>query len=328
MAARVGVCYGMLGNLPSPREVVELLKRHNIGKVRIFEAHHEALRALENTGIEVIVGLRNEELEKIAGNQAAANGWVKDNVGAFYPAANIKYISVGNEVLHYGNEKYVSYLVPAIRNIQTAVRNANLHKDIRVSTTHASSVLGNSYPPSQGEFRNDLKSTLRPLLNLLAENGSPFMANVYPYFSYAGNKAHISLDYALFKPSAPVVHDEGREYRNLFDAMVDALIAACERAGHPDLPLLVTESGWPSAGDDHDYEARAVTVDNAKVYNNNLIRHVSSNQGTPRRPGKPIHTYVFSLFNENLKPGPEIERHFGLFYPNKNPVYPVNFTPY
>ncbi|GLJ18461.1 hypothetical protein SUGI_0327360 [Cryptomeria japonica] len=260
----------------------------------------------KNTGIEVIVGVRNEELEKIAGNQAAANGWVKDNVGAFYPAANIKYISVGNEVLHYGNEKYVSYLVPAMRNIQTVVRNANLHKDIRVSTTHASSVLGNSYPPSQGEFRNDVKSTLRPLLNLLAENGSPFMSNVYPYFSYAGNKAHISLDYALFKPSAPVVHDEGREYRNLFDAMVDALIAAY----------------------DHDHEARAATVDNARVYNNNLIRHVSSNQGTPRTPGKPIHTYVFSLFNENLKPGPAIERHFGLFYPNKNPVYAVNFTPY
>ncbi|GLJ18464.1 hypothetical protein SUGI_0327390 [Cryptomeria japonica] len=78
-------------------------------------------------GIEVIVGARNEELEKIAGNQAAANGWVKDNFGAFYPAGNIKYILVGKEVLHYGNEKYVSYLVPAMRNIQTAVRNANLH---------------------------------------------------------------------------------------------------------------------------------------------------------------------------------------------------------
>lgn len=317
------MCYGTLGNVPSPREVVELLKRHNIGKVRIFEAHHEALRVLENTGIEIIVGVRNEELQKISSNQAAANGWVKDNVGAFYPAANIKYISVGNEVLHYGNEKYVSHLLPAMRNIQTAVRNANLHKDIKVSTTNASSVLGSSYPPSQGEFRNDLKSTLRPLLSFLAENGSPFMANVYPYFSYADNQAQISLDYALFKPSAPVVHDGGLEYRNLFDAMVDSLIAALERAGHPELPLLVTESGWPSAGDDG-----AATVDNARVYNNNLIRHVSSNQGTPRRPGKPIHTYIFSLFNENLKSGPDVERHFGLFYPNETPVYPVNFTPY
>lgn len=323
MAGRVGVCYGMLGsNLPSPREVVEMLKRYNIGKVRIFQAHHEALRALANTGIEVIVGVGNEELEKIAGNQAAANGWVNDNVRAFYPAANIKYISVGNEVLHYGNEKYVSYLVPAMRNIQTAVRSANLHKNIKVSTTHASSVLSNSYPPSQGDFRNDLKNTLRPLLSFLAENGSPFMANVYPYFSYVGNKAQISLDYALFKSSAPVVHDGGREYRNLFDAMVDSLIAACERAGHPDIAVVITESGWPSAGDDG-----AATVENARVYNNNLVRHVLSNQGTPRRPGKPIQTYIFAMFNENLKAGPEIERHFGLFYPNKNPVYPVNFTP-
>ena len=335
MPRAVGVCYGTSGNVPNPREVVELLKRHNIGKVRILEADDhdrvEALRALEKTGIEeVIVGLRNEELEKVASNQAAANGWVRDNVGAFYPAANIKYISVGNEVLHHGNQKYVSHLLPAIRNIQTALRKANLDKDIKVSTTQAaSSVLAgagdSNYDPrpSQGEFRNDLKSTLRPLLRFLADNGSPFMVNVYPYFTYAGNRDQISLDYALFNPSAPVVHDGGLQYRNLFDATVDSVIAALEREGHPRLPLLITESGWPSAGDDG-----VATVDNARAYNNNLIRHVSSNQGTPRRPGNPIHAYIFSLFNHNTASGPDVQRHFGLFYPNKTPVYPVHFTPY
>ncbi|GLJ18447.1 hypothetical protein SUGI_0327220 [Cryptomeria japonica] len=172
----------MLGNLPSPREMVELLKRHNIGKVRIFEAHHEALRALENTGIEV-----TEELEKIAGNQRVGEGqrW--------------RLLPGGQHQIHFSGKR----------------------------------------------------------------------------------------------------DDKGVNH-----------------------PRLITESGWPSAGDDNDHEARAATVDNA------LIRHVSSNQGTPRRPGKPIDAYVFSLFKKNLKPGPEIERHFGLFYPNKNPVYPVNFTPY
>ncbi|GLJ21857.1 hypothetical protein SUGI_0408700 [Cryptomeria japonica] len=322
MAARVGVCYGMSGNLPNPWEVVEMLKQHNIGKVRIFQAHHEALRALANTGIEVIVGVGNDELQIIASNQAAANGWVNDNVRAFYPATNIKYISVGNEVLHYGNERFVSFLLPAMRNIQTAVRAANLQNNVKVSTTHASSVLGNSFPPSGGEFRNDLKNTLRPLLGFLAENGGPFLANVYPYFSYVGNKAQISLDYALFKSSGPVVNDEGRQYWSLFDALVDSLIAACEREGHGEIEVVITESGWPSAGDDG-----AATVENARAYNNNLVRHVLSKEGTPRRPGRSIDTYIFAMFNENMKDGPEIERHFGLFYPDKNSVYPVNFTP-
>jgi len=320
---RVGVCYGMVANnLPLPGQVANLIRSRNIGKVRFFQAHHEALRALQNSGgIEVIVGVGNDELQKISSDQAAANGWVNDNIRQFYPATNIKYIAVGNEVLSIENRQHLPYLVPAMRNIQTAVRSANLHNSIKVSTTHATSVLGNSYPPSQGEFTNELKSSMNAVLNFLAENGSPFMANVYPYFSYNYNKAQISLDYALFRSSDPVVNDGGRLYKSLFDALVDSLISAMERSGHPDIPIVITESGWPSAGNE------AATVENAKTYNNNLIKHVLSNAGTPKRPGRHIESYIFALFNENLKGGDETERHFGLFYPDQNPVYPVNFSP-
>jgi len=320
---RVGVCYGMVANnLPLPGQVANLIRSRNIGKVRFFQAHHEALRALQNSGgIEVIVGVGNDELQKISSDQAAANGWVNDNIRQFYPATNIKYIAVGNEVLSIENRQHLPYLVPAMRNIQTAVRSANLHNSIKVSTTHATSVLGNSYPPSHGEFTNELKSSMNAVLNFLAENGSPFMANVYPYFSYNYNKAQISLDYALFRSSDPVVNDGGRLYKSLFDALVDSLISAMERSGHPDIPIVITESGWPSAGNE------AATVENAKTYNNNLIKHVLSNAGTPKRPGRHIESYIFALFNENLKGGDETERHFGLFYPDQNPVYPVNFSP-
>lgn len=320
---RVGVCYGMVANnLPLPGQVANLIRSRNIGKVRFFQAHHEALRALQNSGgIEVIVGVGNDELQKISSDQAAANGWVNDNIRQFYPATNIKYIAVGNEVLSIENRQRLPYLVPAMRNIQTAVRSANLHNSIKVSTTHATSVLGNSYPPSHGEFTNELKSSMGDVLNFLVENGSPFMANVYPYFSYNYNKAQISLDYALFRSSDPVVNDEGRLYKSLFDAQVDSLVSAMEKSGHPDIPIVITESGWPSAG------SEAATVENAKTYTNNLIKHVLSNAGTPKRPGRNIESYIFALFNENLKSGDEPERHFGLFYPDQNPVYSVNFSP-
>lgn len=320
---RVGVCYGMVANnLPLPGQVANLIRSRNIGKVRFFQAHHEALRALQNSGgIEVIVGVGNDELQKISSDQAAANGWVNDNIRQFYPATNIKYIAVGNEVLSIENRQRLPYLVPAMRNIQTAVRSANLHNSIKVSTTHATSVLGNSYPPSHGEFTNELKSSMSDVLNFLVENGSPFMANVYPYFSYNYNKAQISLDYALFRSSDPVVNDEGRLYKSLFDAQVDSLVSAMEKSGHPDIPIVITESGWPSAG------SEAATVENAKTYTNNLIKHVLSNAGTPKRPGRNIESYIFALFNENLKSGDEPERHFGLFYPDQNPVYSVNFSP-
>ncbi|KAK9913527.1 hypothetical protein M0R45_037340 [Rubus argutus] len=43
--------------------------------------------------------------------------------------------------------------------------------------------------------------------------------------------------------------------------------------------------------------------------------------GTPLMPNRKFETYVFSLFNENQKPGPQAEKNWGLFYPNLTPVY-------
>jgi exo-beta-1,3-glucanase (GH17 family) len=103
--------------------------------------------------------------------------------------------------------------------------------------------------------------------------------------------------------------------------MVDTLLSAMEALGYPNVPIVITESGWPSAGAD------VATVENAQAYNNNLIQHVLSNAGTPKRPGTSIETYIFALFNENKKEDPETERNFGIFNPDKSPAYSVNFSP-
>eukprot|EP00253_Pinus_taeda_P021360 PITA_21360 len=315
---KIGVNYGMLGdNLPPADQVVTLLNGHNIGKVKLFDPDGGALNAFANSGIDVIVGVSNSDLQAISSSQDSANGWVNDNIVP-YSSTSIKYIAVGNEVLP--STQYVSYLVPAMNNIQTAIQNANL-QNIKVSTPHAFNVIGNSYPPSKGAFSDDVKDTMSSILKFLSDNGAPFMVNVYPYFSYVGDSNDIHLDYALFQPTATAVTDQDHSYSNLFDAMVDSVFSAMEALGYSNIPLIVTESGWPSAGAD------AATTENAQAYNNNLIQHVLSNAGTPKRPGTNIETYIFALFNEDQKTGDEIERHFGLFNPDQSPAYSVNFSP-
>jgi len=211
-----------------------------------------------------------------------------------------------------------------MQNIYGALQSAGLRDAIKVSSTHAASVLGNSFPPSQGAFDNDILDNMKPLLDFLSQTGSPLMANVYPFFSYLDNPVDISLQYVLFTSPAPAFIDtNGLAYSNLFDATVDALFSAMEALGHADISVVVTETGWPWSGANDDIE----NTDNAMTYNSNLVAHVLSDAGTPKRPGMAMEVYLFDLFNEDLKPGPDFERDFGLFYPTGQKVYNINFAP-
>ncbi|CAL9111225.1 unnamed protein product [Musa textilis] len=311
----IGVCYGRLGNnLPPPGEVVNLYKANKIGSMRIYDPNNEVLQALRGSNIQLVVDVPNENLQSLASDASAAREWVQKNVVAFRPSVSFRYIAVGNEVIPGGLAQYV---LPAMQNVQNAVSSAGLQNQIKVSTSVATTVLGTSYPPSAGAFSSAAQTHMNPIVQFLARNGAPLLLNVYPYFAYKDNRNQISASYALFTSTEVVVRDGQFGYRNLFDAMVDAVYAAMEKVGGSNVAIVVSESGWPSAGD------FAATIDNAKTYNQNLIRHVG--QGTPRRSGRPLETYIFAMFNENQK-NPELEKHFGLFNPNKQPVYPISFA--
>ncbi|XWS08503.1 hypothetical protein CRYUN_Cryun40dG0008100 [Craigia yunnanensis] len=314
--ASVGVCYGMLGNnLPCGCAVIELYKSHNIRRMRIYDPNPVALQALRDSNIEVMLGVPNSDLRSVA-NPSNAQSWVQQNVLSYWPSVRFRYIAVGNEVspVNGGNDEFAQFVLPALVNVFNAVRSAGLQDQIMVSTAIGMDLMGNSYPPSEGAFRGDVRSYLDPIIGHLAWAGTPLLVNIYPYFAYDDNPRDISLDYAIFTSPSPVVWDQGRGYQNLFDAMVDSVYSALENAGQGSLRVVPSETGWPSAGGRHGISRKI-----AGTYLSNLINHVEG--GTPKRPGEPLETYLFALFDENQKE-PEREKNFGLFTPDMQPKYP------
>ncbi|XP_076942202.1 glucan endo-1,3-beta-glucosidase-like [Bidens hawaiensis] len=321
----IGVNYGRVGNnLPPPEKVVTLLKSQGINRVKVYDTDPVVLTALSNTNIKVTVDLPNEFLRTAALKKSFALNWVNQNIVLYHPHTQIEAIAVGNEV--FADPKNTTgYLVPAMRNIHQALIKFNLHSNIKISSPVALSALQNSYPSSSGSFRPELiKPVFEPMFQFLRQTGSYLMVNAYPFFAYESNSDVISLDYALFRPNAGVADSgNGLRYFNLFDAQIDAVFAAVAAVGYDDIPVVVTETGWPSKGDGSEIGA---SVENAAAYNGNLVRRVLMGGGTPLRPKAKLTVFLFALFNENNKDGPDSERNYGLFYPNREKVYDVPFN--
>ncbi|KAJ8625537.1 hypothetical protein MRB53_034067 [Persea americana] len=120
----------------------------------------------------------------------------------------------------------------AIQNIHNAVVAAGL-STIKVTAAVASTVLSVSYPPSQGAFSAAAVSDMTSIVSVLAQIGSPLMANVYPYFAYAAEPRKFSQEYALITAQSPPIHDGNLDYWCALDAIVDSFYSAMERVGGP-----------------------------------------------------------------------------------------------
>lgn len=89
----IGVYYGMLGNnLPSPREVVDFYLLQIIGRMRLHGENWVVFYALRGSNIELLLGVPNEVLQKMAHNPSAGESWVQNNVRNYWPDVKFRYM--------------------------------------------------------------------------------------------------------------------------------------------------------------------------------------------------------------------------------------------
>nr|CAD1832608.1 unnamed protein product [Ananas comosus var. bracteatus] len=289
--AYIGVNVGTaLSSMPSPTQVVALLKSQQIHYVRLYDADPAMLAALANSGIRVVVSVPNEQLLAVGQSNATAANWVARNVAAHFPAVNISAIAVGSEVLS-ALPNAAPLLIPALRYIHSALVAANLDRYIKVSTPHSSSIILDSFPPSQAFFNRTLDPVLVPYS--IQRRHPPRLCPLPPP---PPNKEAVDANTLL-------------HYTNVFDAVVDAAYFAMAYLNVTNLPVVVLESGWPHKGDPS--TEPDATPDNADTYNSNLIRHVLNSTGTPKHPGVPVPTYIYELYDEDQRPGATSERYWG-----------------
>ncbi|KAL6186740.1 hypothetical protein ACLB2K_042859 [Fragaria x ananassa] len=320
----LGIDYGQLGdNLLPPQQVVNLLRSNNITKARIFDTNPRILTAFAKSDIELIVSVENEMLSQLSNSQAALQ-WVNTRIKPYLPATKITDIMVGNEL---DAADLLPSLVPAMSSSQKSLSQLGLDSHIKVSSPFSYGVMEESYPPSAGSFRSDVSDVMSQVLQFLSTTKAPFWINAYPHFAYKGNSKEISLDYVLFSNdglSAGVTDPSSNlHYDNLLYAQVHAVIYAVKALGFDDIEVKVGETGWPSKGDDDELGA---SLENAALYNGNLLKRQLAKEGTPLKPN--LDVYIFALFNENKKAGPTSERNFGMFQPNGTVAYNAGLTGY
>ncbi|KDP37980.1 hypothetical protein JCGZ_04623 [Jatropha curcas] len=320
----LGINYGQVGNnLPPPEKVLDLLTSLKITKARIYDTNPQILTAFAKSNVELIVTVANQMLPVIMDPQQALQ-WVNTQIKPYVPETRITGILVGNEVFTDDDTTLLAYLVPAIVSIHSALVQLGLDSYIQVSTPNSLAVLAQSFPPSAGTFNTEVTGVMSQFLQFLSSTKSPFWINAYPYFAYKDDPNRVSLDYVLFNPNSGTVDPYTKlNYDNMLYAQVDAAIFAMARLGYSGIEVRISETGWPSKGDPNEIGA---TIENAAIYNRNLLRRQLENEGTPLRPQMKLEVYLFALFNEDMKPGPTSERNYGLYQPDCTMAYNVGLS--
>ncbi|XP_009590497.1 glucan endo-1,3-beta-glucosidase-like [Nicotiana tabacum] len=341
----VGFTYSPAPNSPPPEHVVTALQSLKIPAVRLLNPSPTLVRAFSYSNISLLLTVPNYLVGSFASNRSAATLWVYNNVLPFHPRARISLISVGSDVITSptsGGSDPSAAVVPAMQNLHRALNDLGI-RTVSVSTTFSFiNVITTAFPPSSAEFQEPVSSLIiRPVLQFLEETNSSLLVNVYPYNVYRLH-GEIPVGFALFQEGPFNFRDDvvtAVRYHNLFDMMIDAVIAAMAVSGYENVPLIVTETGWPSDGSNYEHVNNGVRDAEesqlyAEMYLQGLVSHLKSGLGTPLRKEGVSEAYIYQLFDEsetkqqsNLSSaqGEITGQYWGVMYTNMSMKYNINF---
>ncbi|XP_061338158.1 glucan endo-1,3-beta-glucosidase 5-like [Gastrolobium bilobum] len=304
--------WGRIATQPLQGEiVVQLLKDNGFDKVKLFDADAEALKALANSGIQVMVGIDNGYLQSLGNNIKASDDWVAQNVSAYIKnGVDIRYVAVSNEAfLKDYKDKYIHKVLPALKNIKASLDKAGLGKKVQVTIPINADIYETDNDlPSGGDFRANVTKEVVEILKFLNTHNAPIAINIYPFLSLYYDSM-FPKEFAFFNGTFPGLVDGNITYTNAFDGNLDTLSAALEKHGVGSMPIIVGEVGWPTNGDSNANNA------NAQRFYQGLIDRINSNKGPPKRPQNMPDVYMFGLVDEDAKsilPG-NFEPHWGIF---------------
>ncbi|CAI0443491.1 unnamed protein product [Linum tenue] len=245
--------------------------------VRLSHPDPGIIRALAFTNVSLLISIENELLIPLASSRSVADDWLRVHVLPFYPHSTIAVISVGDDTVPILQSEL---LLPAIRNVDLALRDAGI-KNISVTATLSFlDVVTGVIPPSLANFREPMgEQVIRPLLQFLEDRNSIFLVDLYPY-KVSRIYSQIPLGFSLFHGGEQSFYRDfrtGITYHNMFDLMVDAVTNSLKVYGYQDITLVVAATGWPSSAvaDDGSADPDA-TPAIAQAYLSSLAAHLKA----------------------------------------------------
>lgn len=173
--------------------------------------------------------------------------------------------------------------------------------------------------PSECEFLDEIKPEMMEFVEFLRENNAPFLVEHTPLINV--ESLNMSIEFAFPDNTRVVVHDVGGVvYSNMVEWRYDCYLWALKKLNASDIKVHFSMLGWPTDG------YPGATAANAERFYKHLLPWVTSNKGTPMRPGVPIEVNIHALADEHKLKNATYARHWGIYRSNGSPKYKIDLS--